>query len=196
MKEEFCSRLLATGRSGMDTAIGNLERLGFFEAPASTRFHLSHAGGLVQHSLNVCDLALDIRNSILARLPELKGRLPEESVVLASLLHDACKAEIYREGYRNVKNESGAWERIPAYETDYSHFPAGHGEKTVIRLLSWGVRLTEDEILAMRWHMTAWDLPFQSHELMGNLNAAREKCPLLTVLQCADALASGIIERK
>ena len=117
-----------------------------------------------------------------------------KSVILVALLHDICKAEIYKTTFRNVKNEQGIWEKVPAYETDYSHFPMGHGEKSVIRLMQWGVKLTKDEMLAIRWHMNAWDIPFQSYEALGNLNAAKEQCPLLTILQTADMLSSMIYE--
>ena len=36
---------------------------------------------------------------------------------------------------------------------DYFDLPVGHGEKSVIMLLRWGLRMTDDEILAIRWHM-------------------------------------------
>ena len=38
-KEKFIEALKATGRAGVDKVVAELERLGFFEAPASTRFH-------------------------------------------------------------------------------------------------------------------------------------------------------------
>lgn len=194
MKEQFIAMLLQTGRQGVEKVIENLDKLGFFEAPASTRFHLSVKGGLVEHSVSVCRTAVKLRELAIAEKPELEARLPLESVMLAALLHDVCKAEIYKTTYKNVKNDMGVWEKVPAYETDYSHFPAGHGEKSVIRLLQWGINLTMDEILAIRWHMNAWDLPFQSYEAMGNINAAKDKCPLLTILQAADMMSSMIYE--
>lgn len=194
MKEQFIEMLLQTGRQGVEKVIENLDKLGFFEAPASTRFHLSVKGGLAEHSVSVCRAAIKLRELAITEKPELEARLPLESVMLAALLHDVCKAEIYKTTYKNVKNEMGVWEKVPAYETDYSHFPAGHGEKSVIRLLQWGINLTMDEILAIRWHMNAWDLPFQSYEAMGNINAAKDKCPLLTVLQAADMMSSMIYE--
>lgn len=70
----------------------------------------------------------------------------------------------------------------------------GHGEKSVIQLLRWGMELTEDEMLAIRWHMSAWDLPFQSYEAKECLNEAREKCPLLTLIQAGDGLSSSMLE--
>lgn len=79
---------------------------------------------------------------------------------------------------------------------DYSEFPLGHGEKSVIRLLRLGLALTDDEIMAIRWHMSAWDLPFQSPEAHNNLGEAKERCPLLTIIQAADGLAYHALEEK
>ena len=62
-------------------------------------------------------------------------------------------------------------------------------------ILRSGFELTDDEIIAIRWHMHAWDLPFQSYEAKSNLNAAKELSPLLTLIQTADGLSSAIIER-
>ena len=195
MKDKFCELLRSTKREGVETVISNLEKLGFFKAPASTVFHLSCEGGLVQHSLNVCEMALKLREMMIETDPSLAEKLPEESVKVAALLHDVCKSEIYKMGFRNVKNEqTGVWEKVPRYEVDYSYCPLGHGEKSVIRLQGWGFPLTFDEILAIRWHMSSWDLAFQSAEQKGNIGAAKDRCPLLTILQCADGLASGILE--
>lgn len=195
MKERFISLLRSTGRDGIETIITNLEKLGFFNAPASTKFHLSKPGGLLQHSLNVCDMALILRDQMVAMKPELADKLPKESIILVSLLHDICKAEVYKIGKRNVKNpETGRWEEKDVYETDYSFFPAGHGSKSVIRLLLYGLKLNPDEVLAILWHMSAWDIPFQSYETMGNLNAAKDKTPLVGLLMAADNLACTILE--
>lgn len=197
MKDRFCEMLRSTKRDGIETVISNLEKLGFFKAPASTMFHLSNEGGLVEHSLNVCEMALMLRDVLIAKDASLEEKLPLDSVIVTALLHDVCKAEIYKQGFRNVKNEkTGGWEKVARYEVDYSYCPLGHGEKSVIRLMGWGLKLSLDEILAIRWHMSAWDLPFQSNEQKGNINAAKNRCPLLTILQCADGLASGILEVK
>lgn len=42
-------------REGADSLLQWLTESDFFVAPASTRFHGSHEGGLLQHSLNVYD---------------------------------------------------------------------------------------------------------------------------------------------
>lgn len=187
--------LLSTKRVGMKNVIEKLEELGFFQAPASTRFHLNYEGGLLEHSMNVCNMALELRELIIRKKEELHDALPKESVIIAALLHDVCKADIYKPAIKRQKNECGVWCDVPGYDVDYKNFPLGHGEKSVIWLLQNGLKLTADEIMAIRWHMTAWDLPFQSPEMKGNLNAARNLCPLMTLIQAADGLAAHLLER-
>lgn len=195
-KEKFCHLLRSTGREGVETIISELEDSGFFEAPASANHHLNCIGGLLQHSLNVCETALAIRSAL-----EEKGQMyvhgvPRDSVIIASLLHDVCKSDIYKEALVNKKSADGKWEKVPGYIVDCDELPVGHGEKSVIILLLWGLKLTRDEILAIRWHMHAWDLAFQSYELKMNIEKARETAPLCILIQCADGISAGIVESK
>lgn len=195
-KKEFIELLKTTNRQGIDDLVEELEDLGFFKAPASTKFHLNEDGGLVQHSLNVCKAALSMRKSMIELDDSLLEALPKDSVIIASLLHDTCKADIYKPTMKKEKNRFGMWCDVPGYDVDYSNFPLGHGEKSVIVLLRYGFELTDDEIMAIRWHMNAWDLPFQSYDIKSNFNKAKEICPLLSLVQAADCLASNLLERK
>ena len=195
-KKEFIELLKTTNRQGIDDLVEELEDLGFFKAPASTKFHLNEDGGLVQHSLNVCKAALSMRKSMIELDDSLLEALPKDSVIIASLLHDTCKADIYKPTMKKEKNRFGMWCDVPGYDVDYSNFPLGHGEKSVIVLLRSGFELTDDEIMAIRWHMNAWDLPFQSYDIKSNFNKAKEICPLLSLVQAAYCLASNLLERK
>ena len=49
IKDEFISLLKSTAREGIDYVIEDLEKLGFFEAPASSKHHLDCEGGLAAH---------------------------------------------------------------------------------------------------------------------------------------------------
>jgi len=196
MKKRFAEILLATARDGIETVLDKLDKMGFFEAPASSRFHLSCKSGLVEHSLNVYETAIYLREQIISRKPELAEELPLDSVAICALLHDTCKIDIYKEGIQSRKNSDGYWEKYLGYSVDYNMgLPLGHGEKSVVLLLSWGLKLTPEEMLAIRWHMNAWDIPMQSPEHKESFNAAKAKTPLLTLIQCADGIAAGIIER-
>ena len=68
----------------------------FFSAPASTRFHGACEGGLCMHSLNVYHALHDTFFT--------EGD-SEESFAICALLHDLCKANYYKRGTRNVKND-------------------------------------------------------------------------------------------
>jgi len=52
--------------------------------------------------------------------------------------------------------------------------------------------MTEDEMLAIRWHMQGFDLS-DSPEARGNYSTACEKCPLVSIVMAADILASHIV---
>lgn len=195
-KKEFIQLLTSTNRPGVDELISYLDELGFFKAPASSKFHLNEEGGLVEHSVNVCKAALNVRKAMIELNDSLIEELPIDSVIVAALLHDTCKADIYKPVMKKQKNSFGIWEDVPGYDLDYTNFPLGHGEKSVIVVLRSGFDLTDDEIMAIRWHMHAWDLPFQSYDIKSNLNTAKDICPLLSLIQSADGLASSLLERK
>lgn len=51
----FEAELGKVNRPGIDKLMGYIRGSDFYTAPASTKFHLSCEGGLLQHSLNVLD---------------------------------------------------------------------------------------------------------------------------------------------
>ena len=191
-KDRFCEILRRTGRAGVETVLAELDQLGFFSAPASTRFHLAEEGGLCQHSLNVYDEAMLVKVLQCRLRPNLEPKLNDVSVAVAALLHDVCKAEVYKTEIKHRK-VNGKWEDYLGYVPDYSALPLGHGEKSVIRLLRWGFELADEEMMAIRWDMHAWSLS-DSPEDGANFNKANERCPLLAVLIAADGLAAHILE--
>lgn len=195
-KAEFISLLRSTKRDGIENVISDLEELGFFEAPASAGHHLNTAGGLVLHSLNTCKAALAIWKSMQTLEPSLANEIEEDSVVLASLLHDVCKADIYKRSVKKRKTPLGNWEDCEGYKVTYKNFPMGHGEKSVILLLCSGLELSDDEMLAIRWHMGAFGINQNSYEDLRSYDAARTLYPLVSIVQSADSLAASIMERK
>lgn len=108
MKEKFINLLKNTNREGIENLIAFLQKTDFFEAPASTRYHGAYKGGLLEHSLKVYEI---LKEKVIAAKLETK----EETVIIASLLHDICKLNFYKVDYRNAKNERGEWEKVPYY---------------------------------------------------------------------------------
>ncbi|MCI8998389.1 MAG: HD domain-containing protein [Muribaculaceae bacterium] len=195
-RERFCSLLRQTGRENVEYVIEDLESFGFFEAPASVRNHYNHPGGLLEHSLNVYDMAMTLREGIIKMRPDMEAALPVNSVILSTLLHDTCKSNIYRRVTRKRKNEIGMWEEVQEYEVDYSGLPIGHGEKSVVMLLRMGLDLEDEEILAIRWHMGAWDVDRHSVEEEKSYREAQRQSPLVALVHSADTLAAQILERE
>lgn len=194
-KEEFLELLRSTKRDGIEDVITDLEQLGFFTAPASAGHHLNVEGGLVLHSLNTCKAALAVWEAMKPLEPSLETEVKRDSVIIASLLHDVCKSDIYKRSVKKRKNNLGQWEDCEGYKVNYKDFPMGHGEKSVILLLCSGLDLSDDEMLAIRWHMGAWGINMSSYEDQRCYDTAKALYPLVTIVQTGDSLAAGVMER-
>lgn len=160
----------------------------FFTAPASTKYHGAYEGGLCEHSINVYECLREY----LAR-ERVKNEYgldySDEAVAIVALLHDLCKVNLYRTGYRNAKNEQGVWEKVPYYEF-HETLPYGHGEKSVY-IISGFMRLTRDEAMAIRWHMG-----FSGEENINTIGKALELFPLALAAHIADMEATFYVEGK
>ena len=175
-------------REGADKLLDYLLSSDFFVAPASSRFHSSYEGGLCEHSLNVYDCLVSYLNT--ARAKETFGfSYSDESIAIVALLHDLCKIGVYKKGFRNVKDEKGAWQRVETFEYD-DQLPYGHGEKSVY-IITGFMRLTREEAFAIRYHMG-----YSSTEDQRNVSAAFEMFPLAFALSTADSEATYFIESK
>lgn len=180
MKDKFIELLRSTNREGMEELIKFIEeKTDFFIAPASTRFHGSHEGGLLEHSMKVYEiLDYKIKNNVI----DLYA--PEDTIIIVSLLHDICKANFYKVDYRNAKNARGEWEKVPYYTVEDT-IPYGHGEKSVMMLTEY-IKLTPEEKYCIRWHM-GFSEPKESYTTLG---LAYKKYPLALLVNEADLEAS------
>lgn len=172
-------------REGASEFLRWLESTDFFLAPASTRFHSCHEGGLCEHSLNVYHRLAQIYTE------ESNGNGPDsinETLAICGLLHDVCKANFYKTTTRNVKNEgTGRWEKVPYYTVE-EKFPFGHGEKSVF-LIERFMRLTSEEAVTIRFHMGEF-------ESLRCTSDAYSKFPLAVVLHVADLEATYLDEKE
>jgi hypothetical protein len=175
-------------REGADKLLEYLESPSsdFFSAPASARFHSSFEGGLAEHSLNVYEALVGYLNS--DRVKSTYGfEYSDESIAIVALLHDLCKVNVYKKGFRNVKDEKGVWQRVDTYEFE-DKLPYGHGEKSVYIITGY-MKLTREEAFAIRYHMG-----YSSTEDPRNVSAAFEMFPLAFALSVADSEATYFIE--
>ena len=190
MKDKFIKAYTENiTRPGADKLLAWIESSDFLTAPASTRFHLSNPGGLLEHSLHV----FERMKAICANEATITSGFNEpsmETIAVCGLLHDICKANFYAVEMRNRKNDQGRWEQYPFYVVD-DKLPYGHGEKSVY-IISGFMRLSREEAMAIRWHMGFSDNDFQGGGYsVGN---AFEKFPLAVLLHIADLQATYLDE--
>ncbi|HHX95484.1 MAG TPA: HD domain-containing protein [Clostridia bacterium] len=154
-------------------------------APASTRFHLSKESGLLEHSCNVAETMLKIKE-VLA--PEIS----DESCVIVALLHDLGKAGMPGNPQYLV-NEPTLRQKQYGYSPS---FPYRFNKE--LTYLSVPVRslylalpylsLTEEEAQAIVYH--------DGQYVEDNHSAAKKECPLTLLLQYADNWCGFVIEKE
>lgn len=164
----------------------------FFTAPAGAAHHGVFPGGLVAHSLNVYYRLHEIAMRDLGGSGGCLSADTEETVAILALLHDVCKADAYhRETKRRRNTDTGVWEDYQAY-TFRDPLPLGHGEKSLYQIAKY-MALENDEALAIRWHMGAYDTAARAD--LRDLNAAMAATPWVWRLHEADMCATHINER-
>ena len=154
---------------------------GFFKAPASTKYHGAHEGGLYQHSVAVTKFLLRLTedNKLIWR--------NERSPYIVGMFHDLCKIDQYRHPVigetlgGDYIADNGKWE----YNTNT--LLKGHGEKSVM-LLSQFYALTEEEICCIRYHMGAFTPKEEWNDYTGAIHAY----PNVLWTHHADMLASHV----
>lgn len=184
-KEEFLNIARENiKREGLENLINWLVTTDFFEAPASSKFHLAEAGGLCKHSINVYKRML---NLAIAEYGE--ENVNRETIAICGLFHDICKCCFYKTEYRNVK-ENGEWVQKPYYAVD-DMLPYGHGEKSVY-IINGYMRLTREEALAINWHMGGFDKRVIGGDF--EFSKAYYKYPICVLMHMADVMATYLDE--
>ena len=109
-------------REGIEELLAWLEQSDFYTAPASTKYHGNYEGGLLEHSLNVYNKFLQVKQFVTF----YEGKEPtSETIAIITLFHDLCKVNFYKKGTRNVKDENGKWFAKEVYEVS-EKIPLGH----------------------------------------------------------------------
>lgn len=197
--EKFEAMLTQYNRPGMDKLIEYIRKSDFYTAPASTRFHSCHEGGLLEHSLNVADCLLKkLDNPVWA---DILNEVGQESIIISALLHDICKSNFYVVELKNKKvysdhgkksdsNGRYDWETVPGYAVD-DKIPYGHGEKSVMMIEEF-MKLKPVERYAIRWHMGYTE----PKENWNTVSLAIKKYPLVLAIHEADLESTYLIEEE
>lgn len=172
--------LLATGRTGIPELLEHMEEIGFYDAPCSSKFHLSTPGGLAEHSINVCETAMNIAEALY--FDDGTDIEMKDSIIICSLLHDLGKAgQFDKPNY--IQNEDQ--EKGP-FTTNKDLLFVPH-EVRSIAIISKFIPLTEEEQFAILYH----------NGLYGELKGCKgNETPLYMILHFADMWASRVIERE
>ena len=186
LKEEFVALLKSTKRAGIPELIEWLEaETDFYKAPASTQFHGVFDGGLLVHSISVYKYLKNFTKSM---------DLDDGSIVIIGLLHDLCKVNFFAKQLRNVKIPGEKrWEEEESYVVD-DKLPMGHGEKSVFLAMRF-VALTDEEALAIRWHMGGYDDAARSFISGKAQSNAYRSYPVAAALNIADMYVTYILNQ-
>lgn len=158
-----------------------LEKWGYFDVPAAAQ-HGFYKGGLYEHSVSVTEMLIQYckeRNIqfTMTRSPYIVG-----------MFHDICMLD------RNIMTENGAFS-----VNDIPQFGHGHGNKSATILMQFIPDLTEDERLAIAFHMGAkntrsGDNIYESSGKRGGIfEKICEKYPVVAATHDADFYASMVL---
>ena len=182
-------------RDGVDELIAFLDESDAATCPASTKYHLSCEGGLIQHSLNVF-------NRLIKQLKaEYGDNIPysKSSIAVVALLHDISKVNFYKQANKNVKDENGKWTTVKQYviRDDSERLIFGTHEENSLHLLQNFITLTYDEQVAILYHMGSSSDTTDEYR-QARMLTAYKKVPLAFWLYMADMTATCVdeVERK
>lgn len=142
IKDQIKQLLRQTERPGIKDLIEYLEKSGFFESPASTKYHSCYSGGLAKHSIRVFELLAHYSGLKLDAVtsPDQKPlEIKDNTLIIAGLLHDVCKIGTEKPYKWNKKQ------------------PKGHALLSIKRIKKY-IELTELEELMIKYHTGIYGL--------------------------------------
>lgn len=181
LKSNIEEMLRNTQREGIENLIKYMNDNGFYEAPCSSQYHLSHDGGLAEHSLNVYGIALKANM-------HTGGKADFNSLILVSLLHDIGKI-----GINGVKHytpnvlKGGKISESKPYEINKNLLGISH-EILSLEIINKFIDLTLEEQQAILYHNGLYTP-------LGNGIKGKET-PLYLLLHFADMWASRVTEKE
>lgn len=182
--ELFIDALLKTKREGMDDLLNYLESIGFYDAPASTRYHGAYEGALLDHSLNVLHAAEKLG---VAWLGGEKYNEIQNSVVICALLHDVGKCGQFGKPLYVPNMLKTGQSKTQPYATNPDLMTLPHEIVSCIEITKF-IDLTEDEQRAIAWHNGLYGA--FKYDIQG------KETPLYMIIHFADMWASRVMESK
>jgi len=154
-------------------------------APASTRFHLCKENGLLEHSVNVAEVLIQLKNT-------LYPIISDETCVIVAFLHDLGKVGMPKQPLY-LKNKPTENQRRAGYgpSSPYSYNNDLTYLSVPIRSLYHALPylpLTEEETQAIAYH--------DGQYVDDNRSVAKNETPLTLLLQYADNWCGFVIEER
>ena len=148
-------------------------------APASTRFHLAYPGGLLEHSVNVAQTMLTLRDS-------LDPELDRESCIILGLYHDVGKIGMPGKAYYLDNQDRWQKQHRGIHYTVNNELVHLDIATRSLYLLASRISLTDEEAQAIRYH--------DGQYICENKSVAHREAKLTRLLQYADNWAGGVLE--
>ena len=158
IKQAIIDRLCATKRENIEKVINYMEKHGFFSYHCHRHHH--YEGGLADHAWQTYLIAMRLNVQRYTNSPNAQ-KLNEDSIAIAALLHDLCDCS----GLRDI---------------------SGHGRRSTKILKEIGFKLTQEEFLAIRFHMSLKGK--ESHPLYDDA----KKCQLRYIVSKADSASASV----
>ena len=160
-----------------------MKETSFFTAPASHRYHLNYEEGLLEHSMNVVEHMLKIKDLL---APEITN----ESCVIVGLMHDLGKAGAPGNPYYLI-NEPTAKQKQYGYPASV---PYKHNDNLTHMSVPLSlyyvlpkIELTEEETQAIMYH--------DGQYIPDNVSVKCKESKLLLIAQYADTWSGFIVEK-
>lgn len=177
--ERFESLLRETKKDNIDELINYYRESDFYTAWASSAYHLNEKGGLLQHSLNVCDYALKLWESF-------RSTTSRESVIFCALTHDTGKSGLKGDEYYIPNTlKSGKVSGSKPIKINPQLRIKNHAWRSVLQLSKY-VDMTEDEKVCIINH----DGFYQAE----NRQAMLDIFELLYIVHSADLYVARFVE--
>lgn len=222
-REDFIKEANSIRRFKMDELLKWLDTTDFYTAPASQKYHNAQEKGLLLHSLAVLDVARELVNQTgvevkahsltlcclfhdLCKIGYYKLDTEEATEAQMRKINSLCEEKgkpLIPRSERTKAYVSIAIDALikgndlPEYRPNYriqEDLPLGHGEKSLY-LLQRHIQVSEEEALAIRWHIAGFDpgVHFNYPSGSPSKQAFREN-PIVAVLACADFTATYLVD--
>jgi len=179
MKKRFNELLISTGIKGIESLITELENGGFYTAPASSRNHLCNEGGLLEHSLDVYDVALEM----ISEMDIINAQSVD--LIIACLLHDVGKMGAFGEPnyIPNILKSGNVSTSKPWVTTKLG---LQHQDISIMTVNK-HIELTQEQAIAIKYHNGLYTA--DGRDIKGN------ETPLYLIVHFADMWASRVVEK-